>query len=102
MIQVAFLVLFCVALVVPVVLVLVFHFEKSSSSPSVDTAEADEEEDRVCCLAMTASCLACAAGQTPVEYCNDPTRTPQAADCDQYFDCNTKERFNSVKEAFCA
>ena len=34
-----------------------------------------EPEPAMCCKALTASCLACAAGVTPAEYCETNPRT---------------------------
>jgi hypothetical protein len=43
--------------------------------------KAQTKSPRICCLAMTASCLACAKNMTPNEYC---LLHPQTAGCDQY------------------
>jgi len=44
----------------------------------------EEGEPLICCMAMTASCLACSESMTVEEFCNDPALSYMAADCQDY------------------
>lgn len=59
---------------------------------------------KACCMAMTAQCLSCSADMSPEQYCNQAGLGAgvQAADCDEYFNCMTREVFNARKQAYCA
>lgn len=51
----------------------------SQTEPEINNSQNESEEERICCQALTASCLACAEGVSVEEYCAENPDTQGCA-----------------------
>lgn len=75
---------------------------KEAAAKGEVAVETPTTPPKACCMAFNAQCLSCTVDMTPEQYCNQPgDGSVQAPDCDQYFNCMTREVFNAAKQAYC-